>query len=200
MFLLIGGLALLFLITLLLLPAVVKTTPTDSRSSAFLRPGTKAGERATAPVDSMTGEEPALEKTAREFHDTGHMTLPAIHFRPNEATIHYPSETLLAHLDLVSQRLREDSSKLTKIRITGHTDRQGSRDHNLALSLARAQAICDLLTTQSGVESDQTRAIGRGFSEPIADNSTSEGRQKNRRVEIDMNIEVESETASPPER
>jgi len=71
----------------------------------------------------------------------------------------------------------------TNILVEGHTDATGTEEHNLSLSVARAQATANYIT---GLQVDPTRftIMGYGESQPIADNSTVEGRQANRRVEI----------------
>jgi OOP family OmpA-OmpF porin len=70
-----------------------------------------------------------------------------------------------------------------KISIIGHTDDVGSQKFNEDLGLKRAKEYESHLTTL-GVKTDQIIVSTKGKSEPIADNSTDEGRQKNRRVEI----------------
>ena len=68
---------------------------------------------------------------------------------------------------------------------TGHTDAMGSDEYNQALSLRRAAAVRDHLVSR-GIDSARVRVEGKGESQPIADNDTAEGRQKNRRVEIEV--------------
>jgi outer membrane protein OmpA-like peptidoglycan-associated protein len=63
----------------------------------------------------------------------------------------------------------------------GHTDSVGSDAYNQALSERRARAVVDFLAAQ-GVDASRIRAVGRGESQPIADNGTEEGRAQNRRV------------------
>jgi outer membrane protein OmpA-like peptidoglycan-associated protein len=54
---------------------------------------------------------------------------------------------------------------------------------NNRLSLARAQSVTDALMRR-GISSDRLEAVGRGPEMPVASNSTAEGRQQNRRVEV----------------
>ena len=70
-----------------------------------------------------------------------------------------------------------------KLTIEGHTDNVGLAADNKALSEKRAQAVVAALI-QKGVSSDRLNAVGFGYEKPIADNSTEEGRAKNRRVEL----------------
>ena len=67
--------------------------------------------------------------------------------------------------------------------IEGHTDNIGSDEGNMKLSQQRADAVRDFLV-QQGLTADAVTAVGMGKGDPVADNSTNEGRQKNRRVEI----------------
>ena len=71
----------------------------------------------------------------------------------------------------------------TEIRIVGHTDNVGSNATNDPLSVQRAQAARDYLSSR-GVAASHVSVAGRGEHEPIADNSTEAGRARNRRVEI----------------
>jgi len=67
--------------------------------------------------------------------------------------------------------------------IEGHTDNIGSDETNMKLSQQRADTVRDFLV-QQGLPTDTITSVGMGKAEPVADNSTNEGRQKNRRVEI----------------
>ena len=69
------------------------------------------------------------------------------------------------------------------IEIAGHTSSEGDEKYNQKLSQERAKAIADYLISK-GIDKDRLVPKGYGESKPIADNSTEEGRIKNRRVEI----------------
>ena len=69
------------------------------------------------------------------------------------------------------------------VRIEGHTDSKGGNRYNKKLSTKRARSVEKYLQSQ-GVNSDNMESVGYGEDKPIADNSTEEGRQKNRRVEF----------------
>jgi len=71
----------------------------------------------------------------------------------------------------------------TDITIYGHTDNKGSREMNSKLSNDRAASVSKFLTT-NGIQPDRMKTEGKAFDEPVADNATTEGRAKNRRVEI----------------
>jgi outer membrane protein OmpA-like peptidoglycan-associated protein len=67
--------------------------------------------------------------------------------------------------------------------IEGHTDNIGSDEANMKLSQQRGDAVREFLV-QQGLAADTVTAVGLGKGDPVADNSSNEGRQKNRRVEI----------------
>ncbi len=73
----------------------------------------------------------------------------------------------------------------TVVEVAGHTDSTGSDAYNQGLSERRANAVATYLRGH-GVISERLITVGMGESRPIADNSTAEGRQANRRVEITM--------------
>ncbi|MFC2103331.1 OmpA family protein [Bacteroidota bacterium] len=66
----------------------------------------------------------------------------------------------------------------------GHTDSQGSDETNLKLSQMRSDAVKSYLLANMDIEWSRIRAVGYGESNPIANNETSEGREKNRRIDI----------------
>ncbi len=70
------------------------------------------------------------------------------------------------------------------IELVGYTDNTGTEAHNLRLSEKRAQAVKQYLIKEAGVDQSQISALGRGESNPVADNKTAQGRSENRRVEI----------------
>jgi OOP family OmpA-OmpF porin len=75
------------------------------------------------------------------------------------------------------------SVKGRKVEIVGHTDRDGSRESNLALSQARASEVKNYLVAH-GVAGEMLTTSGMGPDRPIATNTTPEGRARNRRIEF----------------
>jgi len=71
----------------------------------------------------------------------------------------------------------------TNILIVGHTDSTGTAAHNMDLSIRRAGAVKSFLAGE-GIDASRLDTKGKGETEPIALNSTAEGRAQNRRVEI----------------
>lgn len=71
----------------------------------------------------------------------------------------------------------------TDVLVEGHTDATGGDEHNMDLSIRRANAVGNFLTTQS-VMSNRLKLMGYGETQPTASNDTPDGRQLNRRVDI----------------
>ena len=82
------------------------------------------------------------------------------------------------------------------VSIEGNTDNTGSADHNMKLSQQRADNVKNFLVEQ-GIDAGRLSAKGLGMTMPIADNSTKEGRQKNRRVDLVIQDKVLQESAEP---
>jgi len=105
-------------------------------------------------------------------------TLNNVHFDTNSAklkSISYESINELAELLLLKETL--------KIELAGHTDSDGEDEFNLDLSQRRADAVRNYLI-KKGVPSNRVTAVGYGENQPVADNSTDEGKAKNRRTEV----------------
>lgn len=89
----------------------------------------------------------------------------------------------VAELEKMTRFLKENPSQ--RVEISGHTDNSGSPAYNLQLSQKRAQAVYDHLIA-SGVDPARLIPKGYGATQPLADNNTEEGRQKNRRIEFKL--------------
>lgn len=102
-----------------------------------------------------------------------------VQFEHDKATI------LPASFGLLNEVVKviKDNAQIKKILVEGHASADGDKNHNLKLSDERAHAVMDYLV-KNGVAKERLSAKGFGSSEPIADNKTEEGREKNRRVEF----------------
>jgi len=74
-----------------------------------------------------------------------------------------------------------------RVRIEGHTDASGASDYNEKLSVKRADSVRTVLLGR-GVQEAQITALGLGETKPVGDNKTSDGRAKNRRVELHIDV------------
>jgi outer membrane protein OmpA-like peptidoglycan-associated protein len=84
-------------------------------------------------------------------------------------------------LDNIVQLMKENPT--LKIQINGHTDNIGKSKDNLVLSENRAKEVVKYLT-EKGIQSQRLTYKGYGATQPVADNSTEQGRAKNRRTEL----------------
>jgi outer membrane protein OmpA-like peptidoglycan-associated protein len=87
-----------------------------------------------------------------------------------------------AILDGVALRMKNDLNSTALI--TGYSDNGGSEDANARISLQRAEAARTYLVERHGIDSARIKTSGRGSADAIGDNSTEEGRAKNRRAVI----------------
>ena len=117
------------------------------------------------------------------------VSLADILFDFNKATLKRDVEFGLVRIATILNQFPE-----MRIRVEGHTDNVGRVEYNLELSQRRAQAVRDFLVEQE-VAAARLTVEGFGMSRPIVDNSSAEGRQKNRRV--DLVIEDESGGGRP---
>lgn len=99
-------------------------------------------------------------------------------FDVNKSDLQPAAEADLQRLAVILNKYED-----TKVLIEGHTDSTGPRDHNLNLSLRRAQAVSNQLTTHTVIATRLTM-MGYGPDQPVALNTTTDGRQANRRVDI----------------
>ncbi|EJM15695.1 outer membrane protein/peptidoglycan-associated (lipo)protein [Pseudomonas sp. GM21] len=90
-----------------------------------------------------------------------------------------------SQLDALMTRLQ--GADVSSIKVVGHTDNVGTDAYNQTLSERRANSVADYLLSQ-GVAPNKVSSEGKGESEPVAENDTEEGRAKNRRVDLHINV------------
>ncbi len=88
-----------------------------------------------------------------------------------------------AKLDDLADKVK--AINLEVVIAVGHTDSRGSDAYNQKLSVRRAEAVKAYLVSK-GIENNRVYTEGKGEGQPVADNSTNEGRAKNRRVEVEV--------------
>ena len=79
----------------------------------------------------------------------------------------------------------------TTTTVEGHTDSVGSDAYNQGLSERRANAVRNVLVNQYGVDGSRVNAVGYGKTRPVADNATDAGRAINRRVEAEVEAQIQ---------
>ena len=102
----------------------------------------------------------------------------AVLFDFDSATIHTAGRQLLDEI-LKIAALCPDVGAV----VAGHADAIGDKEYNVELSERRAEAVVAYAVSK-GIDPDRLTPVGFGFSQPVADNSTDEGRAKNRRIEF----------------
>jgi OOP family OmpA-OmpF porin len=108
------------------------------------------------------------------------MVIDNLHFAFNSADLTMADKSVL---DLVAARLGKDAPN-AKLSLAGFTDSVGSDAYNLKLSEKRAMSVANYLVAAGVPQANIVAVAGAGEADPVADNSTAEGRAMNRRVVI----------------
>jgi outer membrane protein OmpA-like peptidoglycan-associated protein/ABC-type taurine transport system substrate-binding protein len=141
----------------------------DTRALEALRtsyPGTvKMAETTYAPP--RPGQEPLMTQQK------------TIYFATNSAEINPASRGVIDEIGRMMQAYHN-----TVVDIVGNTDDRGARDHNVALSKLRADAVKGYLRQKYGFPQDRIRTFGNGPDQPVASNDAEDGRALNRRTDI----------------
>lgn len=144
----------------------------------------------TATTSAVRSSNAAVQRVFSEFNarQTASglvLTLPEnVLFDFDEATLRPDAETALAKIQTVLAEYPD-----APVQVVGHTDAKGADAYNQTLSERRAQAV-EAWIAGRGVAASRLSSVGRGETEPVADNETASGaddpagRQQNRRVEI----------------
>lgn len=119
------------------------------------------------------------EALRKEMVAEGKAVLAGLYFDPDSAVL---SEESRPALQVIAEFLKADHG--LKVYIVGHTDMDGTLEHNMVLSRDRAQAVVDALTNQYGISGHMLAAYGVGPLSPAKPNRASEGKAENRRVEM----------------
>ena len=108
----------------------------------------------------------------------GRVMLYGILFDTDKAVLKQESDKQLQHIVTLLA-----TNPALKLEIQGHTDNEGSEQHNMELSRKRAQTVQTYLTLY-GIDESRIPPRGYGESKPVDTNDTESGRAKNRRVEL----------------
>jgi outer membrane protein OmpA-like peptidoglycan-associated protein len=112
-------------------------------------------------------------------HQPTELRTDEIHFEPGSARL---TNIAKAILDDVALRMKQEPTS-TAI-VIGYTDDREATGPNADLDRRRAEAVRDYLVSRHGIDASRITVEGRDAREPVADNSTAEGRLRNRRVVI----------------
>jgi outer membrane protein OmpA-like peptidoglycan-associated protein len=129
------------------------------------------------PIRKMPPKKPATPPVQPIKSDST-IVLSEVLFETNSYKL---KQELLPTLDSISTYLAKQPK--AEVSISGHTDNTGKESYNLMLSSQRAESVAEFLL-DNGVSPEQVSFVGFGSSQPIQPNDSTEGRRKNRRVEI----------------
>lgn len=150
--------------------------------AAWATPSSRALPAGDGPADaapaSVPDAVPPSDAIAR-LTEFGAVALDDLRFRTGASDL---SGTDYRSLEAIASFLGQNPDR--RVMLVGHTDAQGGRESNIALSEARAEAVRRHLIDALGVNPAQLEAAGIGFLAPRATNETADGREANRRVEV----------------
>jgi outer membrane protein OmpA-like peptidoglycan-associated protein len=107
------------------------------------------------------------------------------------------SDQILPASDELLQQVADvfrEHPEIKRIEIQGHTDNRGGKAFNQKLSERRAKSVMKWLVTRGEIPPERMEAKGYGMDQPLAENSTDEGRQMNRRVQFKI-LEIDKPSA-----
>lgn len=142
-----------------------------------------AGAYAGSRMDKQAKELKAIAETKRTEQGLVTKLKSDILFDTGKADLKPQAKTNLDQMASIMKKYPENI-----LAINGYTDNTGSNRVNEALSQRRAQAVKDQLVA-SGMPNSVISTYGKGPNNPIADNSSADGRKQNRRVEIEVTID-----------
>lgn len=149
--------------------------------------GTVAGNR----MDKQAEELAAIAETRRTDNGIVTKLQGDILFASGKYELKQDAVMSISQIGEIIRKYPED-----RLRVVGHTDTDGSNELNAKLSQQRADSVKSLLI-RSGVPSDYIQTVGMGESQPVASNKTADGKQLNRRVEIEITVD---ESAIPKKK
>jgi len=149
---------------------------TDQMKERMAKVSTKYGFSVTYALNlpELSAEALACQQEANKHVEPGETVL----FDFDSAEVHEAGQQLLDEVVAIAEMCPS-----VAVEVTGHTDAVGDKDYNVGLGERRAEAVVVYLISK-GMSEDRLTAVGLGFSQPIADNSTEEGRAMNRRIEF----------------
>lgn len=121
-----------------------------------------------------------IKDSSKTVSDTNWFTMDGITFDSSKATLRAESNKQIANIVEILKAF-----PAVKIKIGGYTDNTGNAESNIKLSANRANAIKKALADQ-GINAKRLETKGYGSEHPVAVNDTEEGRQKNRRIDINV--------------
>lgn len=150
----------------------------EDKADAATHSAIPSGVTASSAGEGAANAAEAIRQTLSAQSKAKNMVLEGVAFTTNSDQLSGDSSIIL---DSVAESLSANTN--VEVVIAGYTDNTGDPDYNRALSQKRAKAVREYLISQ-GISETRMTAKGYGIESPIADNATSDGRRKNRRVEL----------------
>jgi outer membrane protein OmpA-like peptidoglycan-associated protein len=137
-------------------------------------------------IDELFGDDLETTGTNSLIYDAFNLKRPTT-IRMNNLFFAYNESTILkeSHSELDRAAYLLNNYPIKKVNIEGHTDSIGGASYNKKLSEERAKSVVIYLA-EKGVPKTMMSAVGYGMERPVAPNDTDENRQKNRRVELQI--------------
>ena len=149
-----------------------------------------------APTPTPTVAPHPVARAVRNIHLEGNkVTIPGeLEFDVDKATI---NDTKSPNKDILStlKEFLDQNASVTKLRIEGHTDNTGKKEHNQQLSEQRSAAVAKWLTDH-GVAASRLHTVGFGDTHPMGPNDNDANRAKNRRTEFHIE-EMDGKPVAP---
>ncbi|MFF4823555.1 OmpA family protein [Streptomyces sp. NPDC001312] len=157
--------------------APVKVDPSDP--DLKLPEGATLAAAKVLDIKSVVEEQGGEERREETNTDVTFALQAEVLFAKDSAKL---SDQAKARIDTIAQEIKKQ--KASQVRVFGFTDNLGTHAHGVVLSKQRANAVQDVLSQE--LNDPNITFDVRGYAEqyPIADNSTEDGRKKNRRVEV----------------
>ncbi len=121
----------------------------------------------------------SAEEMSKSLADAGKVVLYGLYFDTDKDTVRPDSQPMIEE---IAKLLRANPN--LKVRVVGHTDNQGTSEHNLDLSRRRSASVVRELSSKQAIAADRLDSFGCGLYAPVASNGSEQGRAKNRRVEL----------------
>jgi outer membrane protein OmpA-like peptidoglycan-associated protein len=151
--------------------------PPPASAPAVAEPTPLAAPAPPSPPVDSTASDPNGEALYASLIAQGRVVVP-FDFQPNKDDLDTSSQALV---DRIVKMMKKHSD--LSLRIEGHTDNSGDPEDNMRLSAQRAYSVRSKIIADN-IDGKRLDAVGVGGLQPIADNATAEGREKNRRIEL----------------
>jgi len=119
------------------------------------------------------------DEMSKSLNNSGKIALYGIYFDTDKDNLRPDSQQTVQEIS----KLLMTNPQL-RIHVVGHTDNQGTSEHNLDLSRRRAASVVRELTSKFGIPATRLDSFGCGWYAPEGSNDSDEGRTRNRRVEL----------------